>query len=379
MKTPSLFAHYWSENETLTTFQEVMHWDINPIMIEIIQTELTLQLNSDFAQHNFPNFNWESDRFVEKWGAAMQSILYNVSLPEKIWLDWIHDLTNKTINTSEENKPASLEEIYPSFDELLNAEVYYSSPADSLDEMKEDDAVMEENIEVHEEITISLEEEEVEDIDEEVDIEEEEEEEEEDEEENDANLEDHEIAEGQPSMEVSEFNFILEKTLDQDPDFASNEDFHQENHSELIQEEEVHNTQTPLENNDIEFSVLNLEIGSKAPSEKKILDLLGDSPEEKVFETLQTNQDNSLKDRIHTEMTSSLAETLPLFQKINFIQNLFDGESSYLDQVIQYIDHEAHKSTDWKAVLQSKYATFQRADNQELWNELYELIERKFS
>ena len=66
MKTPSLFAHYWSENETLTTFQEVMHWDINPIMIEIIQTELTLQLNSDFAQHNFPNFNWESERFVEK-------------------------------------------------------------------------------------------------------------------------------------------------------------------------------------------------------------------------------------------------------------------------------------------------------------------------
>jgi hypothetical protein len=133
------------------------------------------------------------------------------------------------------------------------------------------------------------------------------------------------------------------------------------------------------ENIDIEFSVLNLEIGPKAPAEKKILDLLGDSPEEKVFETLQTNQDNSLKDRIHTEMTSSLAETLPLFQKINFIQNLFDGEPTYLDQVIQFIDHEANKSTDWKSILQTKYAAFQRVDNQELWNELYELIERKFS
>jgi hypothetical protein len=109
------------------------------------------------------------------------------------------------------------------------------------------------------------------------------------------------------------------------------------------------------------------------------MDILGDSPEEKVFETLQTNQDNSLKDRIHTEMTSSLAETLPLFQKINFIQNLFDGEPTYLDQVIQFIDHEANNSTDWKSILQTKYAAFQRVDNQELWNELYELIERKFS
>ena len=109
------------------------------------------------------------------------------------------------------------------------------------------------------------------------------------------------------------------------------------------------------------------------------MDILSDSPVEKVFEKLQSNLENSLKDRIHTEMTSSLAETLPLFQKINFIQNLFNGESAYLDQVIQFIDHEANKSTDWKSILQTKYSTFQRADNQELWHELYELIERKFS
>jgi hypothetical protein len=63
----------------------------------------------------------------------------------------------------------------------------------------------------------------------------------------------------------------------------------------------------------------------------------------------------------------------------NFIQNLFDGESSHLDQVIQFIDHEANKSTDWKSILQTKYSTFQRVDNQELWNELYKIIERKFS
>ena len=344
MKTPSLFAHYWSENETLTTFQEVMNWDINPIIIEIIQTELTHQLNSDFIQHTFPNFHWESNRFTEKWGSAMQSLLINVYLPEKIWLDWIQDLTNKTIGTTDEAKPDSLEEVYPSFDELLNAEVYYSSPADSLEDMQED-RLTEDVIEINEEVIITFEEEEV-------------------------------------APEIENEAAEVDENIDLQPteDFSHENDqnLNQENTSEIILEEEQ-KTEATIEHIDIEFSVLNLEIGSKAPSEKKILDMLGDSPEEKVFETLQTNQDNSLKDRIHTEMTSSLAETLPLFQKINFIQNLFDGESTYLDQIIQLIDHEANKSTDWKSILQTKYAAFQRVDNQELWNELYELIERKFS
>jgi len=344
MKTPSLFAHYWSENETLTTFQEVMNWDINPIIIEIIQTEITHQLHSEFIQNTLPNFNWESNRFTEKWSSAIQSLLTNVTLPEKIWLDWIQDLTNKTISTTEQAEPTNLEEIYPTFDELLNAEVYYSSPADSLEDMPED-TVIEDVVEINEEVTITFEEEESTSLIE-----------------NDV-VEVDELIDPQPSEDFSREN---------------DQDVNQENTSEIILEEEQ-KIETPIEHIDIEFSVLNLEIGSKAPSEIKILDMLGDSPEEKVFETLQVNQDNSLKDRIHTEMTSSLAETLPLFQKINFIQNLFEGESTYLDQIIQFIDHEANKSTDWKSILQTKYAAFQRVDNQELWNELYELIERKFS
>ena len=345
MKIPSLFAHYWSENETLTTFQEVMNWDINPIIIEIIQTEITHQLHSEFIQNTLPNFNWESNRFTEKWSSAMQSLLTNVTLPEKIWLDWIQDLTNKTIGTTDEAKPASLEEVYPSFDELLNAEVYYSSPADSLEDMPED-TVIEDIVEIKEEVAITFEEEE----------------------------EPTNIIEN----EVEEVDELIDSQPSEDFSHENDQDLNQENTSEIILEEEQ-KTEAPIEHIDIEFSVLNLEIGSKAPSEKKILDMLGDSPEEKVFETLQINQDNSLKDRIHTEMTSSLAETLPLFQKINFIQNLFEGESTYLDQIIQFIDHEANKSTDWKSILQTKYAAFQRVDNQELWNELYELIERKFS
>jgi len=345
MKTPSLFAHYWSENETLTTFQEVMNWDINPIIIEIIQTEISHQLNSDFIQHTFPNFNWESNRFTEKWSSAMQSLLTNVTIPEKIWLDWIQDLTNKTIGTTEESKPATLEEVYPSFDELLNAEVYYSSPADSLEDMPED-ALIEEVVEINEEVKITFEEEE------------EEEEEEENIDEDDQTL-DQELPISVENESIELDSILFSEAI---------EDHKDETDQDIVQE-----------NIDIEFSVINLEIGSKPPSEKKIMDMLGDSPEEKVFETLQSNQDNSLKDRIHTEMTSSLAETLPLFQKINFIQNLFDGESKYLDQIIQFIDHEANKSTDWKSILQTKYSAFQRVDNQELWNELYELIERKFS
>jgi hypothetical protein len=359
MKTPSLFAHYWSKNEILTTFQEVMNWDINPIIIEIIQTEITHQLHSEFIQQTLPNFNWDSNRFTEKWGAATQSLLIHVTLPEKIWLDWIQDLTNKTISTTEESKSTSLEEIYPSFDELLNAEVYYSSPADSLEEMP-DDTEIEDDPTVNEEVIID---EEI-IIEEVIEIEMEE------------NTSLDEVLPSIIENESADFDSINDTPTTKD--LGDDQDVNQEATIEIIIED-AQKTEAPIEHTDIEFSVLNVEIGSKAPSEKKILDILSDSPEEKVFEKLQSNQDNSLKDRIHTEMTSSLAETLPLFQKINFIQNLFNGESAYLDQIIQFIDHEANKSTDWKSILQTKYAEFQRVDNQELWNELYELIERKFS
>jgi len=207
MKTPSLFAHYWSENETLTTFQEVMNWDINPIIIEIIQTEITHQLHSEFIQNTLPNFNWESNRFTEKWSSAIQSLLTNVTLPEKIWLDWIQDLTNKTISTTEQAEPTNLEEIYPTFDELLNAEVYYSSPADSLEDMSED-TVIEDVVEINEEVTITFEEEESTSIIE-----------------NDA-VEVDELIDPQPSEDFSREN---------------DQDVNQENTSEIILEEEQKN------------------------------------------------------------------------------------------------------------------------------------------
>jgi hypothetical protein len=115
---------------------------------------------------------------------------------------------------------------------------------------------------------------------------------------------------------------------------------------------------------------------AKPAEEKNILDMYADSPTEKVFESIRT-EDRSLKDRIHTDMTSSLAETLPLFQKINYIQHLFDGQSEHLDQIIRYIDHE-YAQEDWKAYLNERYAAYQRAENAAIWQELFDTIERKF-
>jgi hypothetical protein len=110
---------------------------------------------------------------------------------------------------------------------------------------------------------------------------------------------------------------------------------------------------------------------------KNIMEMYAESPEERVFESIKT-EDPSLKDRIHTNMTSSLAETLPLFQKINYIQHLFDGQAEHLDHIIRYIDHE-YNQEDWKSYLNERYAAFQRAENAEIWQELFETIERKFN
>jgi hypothetical protein len=351
MKIPSLFVHYWTENQTLTSFHDVMNWDIDPIILEIIQTEINHQLHSESIQRALPNFNWGTQRFMEKWESMTQNLVPQVALPEKIWLDWIQYLTDKTISTEEEPKPNGLEEIYQSFEALLNAEVYYSSPADSLDDPIEKPII--------------------EEIDQ-------------------TTLESTNLEEINPDEVLAIPIFIQKETFEileitsAALSLAPEEIFSLSTQTDKIEEitqkvsEELDIELTPIEHNDIGFSVINLEIGNKAPTEKKVLDILGESPQEKVYERLQINQDDSLKDRIHKKMTSSLAETLPLFQKINFIQNLFDGESEFLDQIIEFIDQEAI-STNWKEVLQSKYHVFQREDNQALWHELYDIIERKFS
>ena len=135
MKTPNVFIHYWTAQKNQLTFQEILQWDVDPSTIQTIQEELLRQLTEQQIQSLLPNFSWESPRFVEKWASISQSLLMQIQLPEQIWMDWIQMLGGK-IQALTENPPAPLEEVYPSFEELLTAEIYYERPSDSLEDIK---------------------------------------------------------------------------------------------------------------------------------------------------------------------------------------------------------------------------------------------------
>ncbi len=294
MKTPNVFIHYWTAQKNQLTFQEILQWDVDPSTIQTIHEELLRQLTEQQIQSLLPNFSWESPRFVEKWASISQSLLMQIQLPEQIWMNWIQMLGGK-IQALTENPPAPLEEVYPSFEELLIAEIYYERPSDSLEDIKP---------RIEEEITSPKQ--------------------------GFFDNQQAEIPKSTPEIEPMPEAKPTVKPSDQ----------------------------------------------SKPAEVKNILDMYADSPTEKVFESIRT-EDRSLKDRIHTDMTSSLAETLPLFQKINYIQHLFDGQSEHLDQIIRYIDHE-YAQEDWKAYLNERYAAYQRAENAAIWQELFDTIERKF-
>ncbi len=294
MKTPNVFIHYWTAQKNQLTFQEILQWDVDPFTIQTIQEELLRQLTEQQIQSLLPNFSWESPRFVEKWASISQSLLMQIQLPEQIWMDWIQMLGGK-IQALTENHPAPLEEVYPSFEELLTAEIYYERPSDSLEDIK-------------------------------------------------------------PRIE--------EEIISPKQGFVDN------------QQAELPKSTPEIEPMPEAKPSVKPSDQSKPVEVKNILDMYADSPTEKVFESIRT-EDRSLKDRIHTDMTSSLAETLPLFQKINYIQHLFDGQSEHLDQIIRYIDHE-YAQEDWKAYLNERYAAYQRAENAAIWQELFDTIERKF-
>ncbi len=294
MKTPNVFIHYWTAQKNQLTFQEILQWDVDPSTIQTIQEELLRQLTEQQIQSLLPNFSWESPRFVEKWASISQSLLMQIQLPEQIWMDWIQMLGGK-IQALTENPPAPLEEVYPSFEELLTAEIYYERPSDSLEDIK-------------------------------------------------------------PRID--------EEIISPKQGFIDN------------QQAELPNSTPEIEPMPEAKPSVKPSDQSKPAEVKNIIDMYADSPTEKVFESIRT-EDRSLKDRIHTDMTSSLAETLPLFQKINYIQHLFDGQSEHLDQIIRYIDHE-YAQEDWKAYLNERYAAYQRAENAAIWQELFDTIERKF-
>ena len=306
MKTPNIFFHYWTTGEKNLPFQEILQWEVDPMIIEMIQNELLRQLTESQLQAILPNFPWESPRFLEKWGSISQSLVLQVQLPEKIWIEWIQQVGGNIPDSAQENLTAPLEEAYPSFEELLTAEIYYERPSDSLEDLSTEI--------YYEQPTDSL---------------------------KDLSTE---IYYEQPSD-------TLEEIQEENSASVSNTSLQEEQKAELPEDIVIES--------------------SAAPSSETVKATSVD------FETIKT-EDPSLKDRIHTNMTSSLAETLPLFQKINYIQHLFDGQAEHLDHIIRYIDHE-YNQEDWKAYLNERFAAYQRAENAEIWQELFDTIERKFS
>ena len=61
-----------------------------------------------------------------------------------------------------------------------------------------------------------------------------------------------------------------------------------------------------------------------------------------------------------------------------FIQEIFQGDVAQLESLIQYIDEEAEAET-WMQALLSRYQAYRQAENEAIWEELHQIIERKFN
>ncbi|MFZ9144303.1 MAG: hypothetical protein ACO209_03685 [Aquirufa sp.] len=256
MATPNIFLHYWNDSAESITFQEVLAWEVPTPIVEAIQIELLAQLNSAQAAQAFPNFPWESPRFEEKWAGIAQTLLYQVALPEFIWVSWI------------ESHSVPTEEIaQPSFADLLNSYEAADAP-------------------------------------------------------------------------------VLEEPVDYPA------------------------AETPAE----PFDLLNTEVYFEAPES------LEDSTEEEFtrLKDLLSGSSDSLKAKVESQMTQRIADTIPLHQRIKFIQELFQGDVEQLESLIQYIDNEA-EATTWASELMNRYQAYRAAENEAIWEELHTIIERKFN
>ncbi len=288
---PNIFLHYWNNQGQTLSFQEVLSFDCDPMILATIQAELLQQLTSEMLVEKLPNFDWSNLRMQEKWNSIAQTLLMQVQLPEQIWMDWIAALGGQIESAQPE---------VPSFADLLNAEVFFERPSDSLEDLPE---------------------EEEEDLSPVIEIEEDD------------------------LQAVAWEEPVLELTSQTTPDYF-----------------EVSN-ELP------DVSELN-------PDENKpqsIQEMLADSTGEKVLDTIQVD-DHSLKNMVANQMTSSLAESISLFQRLNFIQELFDGNAERFSQFIEFIDFEASAS-HWRSEVAERYPFEESSATQELML----LIERKFS
>jgi hypothetical protein len=122
------------------------------------------------------------------------------------------------------------------------------------------------------------------------------------------------------------------------------------------------------------FDLLNTEVYFEAPES------LEDSTEEefKQLKDLLSGSADSLKSKVESQMTQRIADTISLHQRIKFIQEIFQGDVAQLESLIQYIDEEAEAET-WMQALLSRYQAYRQAENEAIWEELHQIIERKFN
>jgi hypothetical protein len=110
---------------------------------------------------------------------------------------------------------------------------------------------------------------------------------------------------------------------------------------------------------------------------KSINELHAESPEEKVLDTIQVS-DNSLKNMVEINMTQSLWESISLFQKLNFIQDLFNGNADEFQRLVEFVDNQA-TATQWKSEIEGAFGQYLHIANEDTWNEFYILVDRKFN
>ncbi|WP_395783960.1 hypothetical protein [Aquirufa sp.] len=110
---------------------------------------------------------------------------------------------------------------------------------------------------------------------------------------------------------------------------------------------------------------------------KSINEIHAESSEEKVIDTIQVT-DPSLKNMVEINMTNSLWESISLFQKLNFIQDLFNGNADEFQRLIEFVDSDA-TATQWKSEIESRFGQYLHPENEDTWNEFYILVDRKFN
>lgn len=159
-----------------------------------------------------------------------------------------------------------------------------------------------------------------------------------------------------------------------------------------IEEEEVSATQTETipdyfeANNELPEIIFPIEEVdepeiTEAPIEleksKSINEIHAESSEEKVLDTIQVT-DPSLKNMVEINMTNSLWESISLFQKLNFIQDLFNGNADEFQRLIKFVDSDA-TATQWKSEIEGQFGQYLHPENEDTWNEFYILVDRKFN